>query len=308
MSDLLDEREKRRCEARLKAYQCYILSDRQISAAIAAFETAWNKLQEPTSEDYIVDVRKLINRAVEKLENKFTLRTLPPPGPAEKISKKTILEAADILAAGYMQDHYAYANGQRVHWVEHRFFTSIKSAALRSKRLGDILTDHDVTVHYLADKFKKYCRGLRYHNLRMHVPLTDEQKKKRKSYCDDMLFRLSGNPDYLLDVHWMDECTIWIGKDLISDKLHVWSYRATTEGLAPEPNELFKKGNSFKINLLLVVNARTGCTHVEVLTGTAGITDTQRFSAGMQQVMLQRSLLPPGPKYKVISDTPYNWW
>jgi hypothetical protein len=301
MSDLLDEREKQRCEARLKAYQCYILSDRQISAAMALFEKTWNSLQDPLSDSYTVDVRKLINRAVQKLETLYTLRTLPPPGPPEKITKKIILEAADIVAAGYMQDYYAYVNGQRVHWVEHRFFTTIKQAALHNKRLADILDDHHATVDYLAKKFHKWCKGLRYHNLRFRVPLTVQQMKKRITYCKEMIRVLAHNPDYLLDIHWMDESTIWIGKDLISNKLHVWSYRATTEGVAPEPNELFKKSNSFKINILLVVNARTGCTHAEVLTGTAGITDTQRFTDGMQQVMAQRSLLPGGPRYKVIS-------
>jgi hypothetical protein len=308
MSQLLDEHERRRCEARLKAYQCYILSNRQIAAAMAAFEREWNGLQDPASKDYIIDVRKLINRAVDKLESKFTLRTLTPAGPAQKVAKQIILEAADIVAAGYTEDCYAMVKGFRAHWVEHRFFTSIKQAVLHRQRLKELLDDHNATVQYLAKKFKQHCKGLRYHSLRMRVPLTETQKQQRVTYCQDMLSRLSANPDYLLDIYWMDECTIWVGKDLISDKLHVWSYRASTEGLAPQPNELFRRGSSFKINILLVVNARHGCTHVEVLTGTKGITDTERFSVGMQHVMAQRTLLPGGPKYKVINRRQSNGW
>ena len=302
MSDLLGEREKRRCEARLKAYQCYILNNRQIATAIAAFEKEWNSLQDPTTEDYIVDVRKLITRAVEKLESKFTLRTLAAPGPKEKITKKIILEAADIVAAGYMQDCYAFVNGEPLHFTEHKFFTTIKEAALRNKQLAQILELHHASTKHLAAKFRKYCTGLHYHNLRMRVPLTPKQMQARIKYCIEMLAKLENDPDYLLDIHWMDECTIWIGKDLISDKLHVWSYRHDTEGVSPQPNPLFVRNKSFKINLLLVVNARQGCIHAEVLTGTAGIGQAERFTTGMQQVMLQRCMMLGDPKYKVISS------
>lgn len=302
MSDLLTDQEKRRCEARLKAYQCYILNERQIAAAMTAFEKEWNSVQDPKFGEVFTDVRKLILRAVEKLESKFTLRTLTPPGPAEKITKQIILEAADIVAAGYMQDCYAEVNGKRYHFVEHRFFTSIKQAVLHNKRLADILEKHDTTPKYLAAKFRKHCTGLHYHRLRMRCALTAKQMESRVTYCKEMLRVLELDPDFLRDIHWMDECTIWIGKDLISEKLHVWSYRSDTDGMAPEPNELFKSGKSFKVNLLLVVNARTGCTHAEVLTGTAGIRPADRYTTGMQHVMAQRSMMLGNPTYKVITS------
>lgn len=302
MSEVLTPLEQQRCEARLKAYQCYIHSDADMAAAMLDFERLWNKVQEPGKGFVIADTRKFIKRAVNKLESKFTLRTLTPPGPPEKITKKIILEAADIVAAGYMQDVYVYVNNERHHFTEHKFFTSLQQAVLHDTRLAAILEKHRVSVKYMAAKFRKHCLGLHYHNLRMRVVLTVTQMKLRVKYCQDMLAKLDLNPDYLLDMHWMDECTIWIGQDEISKKLHVWSYRHDDEGLSPEPNELFKRSKSFKINLLLVVNARHGCIHAEFLTGTAGLGPLDRATIGMKQVMLERVLMLGSASYKVISS------
>ena len=61
MSDLLNDQEKRRSEARLKAYQCYILNNRQTAEASAVFEKEWNSLQDPATGYYINAVHKLMN-------------------------------------------------------------------------------------------------------------------------------------------------------------------------------------------------------------------------------------------------------
>lgn len=90
-----------------------------------------------------------------------------------------------------------------------------------------------------------------------------------------------------------------MGRDLISKKLRVWSYRSDTDGQPPEPNPLFAKHHCFKINILLVVNARTGCTHVEVLTGTALPNPAWRDTPGMQATMGQRAMYSRDPRYKV---------
>ena len=87
----------------------------------------------------------------------------------------------------------------------------------------------------MAAKFRKHCPGLHYHNLRMSCALTVTQMESRVTYCKDMLPGLELDPDFLRDMHWMDECTIWIGQDVISEKLHVWSYRSDTDGMHPNP-------------------------------------------------------------------------
>lgn len=65
------------------------------------------------------------------------------------------------------------------------------------------------------------------------------------------------------------------------------------------PNKLFAKQNSFKIHILLVVNGRTGCTHVEVLTGTHGIPQDWRHTDGMRAIMRQRKEERGDAAYKV---------
>jgi len=92
----------------------------------------------------------------------------------------------------------------------------------------------------------------------------------------------------------MDECRIWVGRNL-QGKLMVWSRRGDHEGEPPVPNELLGRHKGFKINLLLVVNARRGVVWVEFLSGTAGMADDERHNPQMQQVMRDRG----GEPYKV---------
>jgi hypothetical protein len=84
--------------------------------------------------------------------------------------------------------------------------------------------------------------------------LSDSVKKQRMDYATDMLFRLKGQPNFLKHVYFMDECRIWVGRNL-QGKVMVWSHRGDFEGELPILNELLGHHKGFKINLLLVVNA-----------------------------------------------------
>lgn len=304
-SDQLTEVEKRRCEARLKAYECYIKHDKQMPAAIAAFEQEWNSQHEGDDDNHYTNVRSFILRAVDKLQTHYTLRTLSPPGPTEKVPAAIVKEAADIVARGHTLECMITKGGNTYVYYEHRYFTSVKQAILHSGQLADIVKEYKVGVKYLLKKFRKYCPDLQYHALYMRDTLKQSVLKERSAYGRNMLTKIDpivGRADYLLDIHWMDECTIWVGKDLIKDRLHVWSYRSKTEGHAPEPNPLFNAGKSFKVNILLVVNGRTGCTHAEILTGTQGIPPDFRHTDGMCDVIKVRKSATPGIdgwKYKV---------
>lgn len=299
MAEELTPQEKQACKARLCGYQCYLENGRDMPAAIAAFNERWNSQFDENSEDYIGDVRKLIKAAVKKLETRFTLRTLKPPGPPEKIPKATIIECGDIIAKGHLQPCSVVRNGVTYEWLEHRYFTSLRDAICRSEALADILEQYDADTSYLRRKLRKHCRGLTYHGVHMRQLLSKKIMQQRVLYGKEMLSLLQADEDMLLDVHWMDECSIWVGKDLIADKLHVWSYRADTEGQPPEPNPLFNKKSSFKISILLVVNGRTGCTHVEVLTGTSRISPVWRHTPGMQATMTTRAMQYGDARYKV---------
>lgn len=289
MSVPVSGRELARCQARKSAYDVYMACGTYMPAAIREFNRTWNAQYDDDDANHISDVRSFINRSVWKANNNFSWRTVPPPGPQEKAPKAVIEQAVEIIAAGYMQQCTLIVGNQQYPYVEHIYYTSLKEARQQSKPLDDLMVEYDMSTEYLRKKLHQYCHALVYHTLRMRRSLTTGTLEERSALGGDMLFRIRGNSDYLLDVHFMDECTIWIGKDLISEKLHVWSYRNTEEGEPPAPNPLFIRGRSFKVNLLLVVSGRNGCDHAEILSGTQGIDPAWRDSEGMQQKMLARN-------------------
>jgi len=296
--DQLSEQKKDKYKARLEAVKCFYQNNESMKAAMDAFKKRWND----TAQQPISDVRSFIKAAKEKLEDLFTLWDVTPGGPKEKVSEEEILVAADILALGYIQLSVVIQGSVVFEYYEHRFFTSIREAILHSEYLANLLDRYDVSSSYLLRKIKKYRKDLTYHTLYMRQPLPQTTINKRIKYSEQMLQRIDpavGRSDYLYDIHWMDECTIHVGKDLIQNKLHVWSYRHDTEGDAPEPNPLFARSKSFKVNILLVVNGRTGCTHVEILTGTEGIPADYRHTQEMQQVVHLRKAAEPDWRYMV---------
>lgn len=295
MSDRLTEYEQRRCEARLTAYNCYVVNRGSMQRAMPQFVRKWNDQEEAGSKHIIKDVRRFIQHSVDKLQQNFTLRTLRPHGANEKVPTEVIRECGEIIAQGYAHLCTITVDGITYQYREHRFFTSLKEAVTHSERLAQVLEQYNINTRYLRKKLRKYCPGLVYHALRMGQTLTKKQMQQRSEYAAEMLRRLRLNPRCLLDIHFMDECTIWIGKDLISNKLHVWSYKADTEGAPPVPNPIFVRSRSFKVNILLVVNGRTGHTYAEFLTGTAGLGPDGRHHAEMNQTVRQL----PGQKYKV---------
>lgn len=56
MSEPLPEAERRKCQARLVAYSCWILSGQVLTKAVAEFNRAWNNAVDKDSVDYIHDV------------------------------------------------------------------------------------------------------------------------------------------------------------------------------------------------------------------------------------------------------------
>lgn len=295
MSHLLTEWEKRRCEARLTAYNCFILNSGRMNLAISQFTRKWNDQEDDDSKHKIRDVRKFIKRAVQKLQDDYTLRTTQPTGAHEKVPADIIIECGQLIAEGYAQLCTVEVDGITYQYRDHRYFTSLKDAITSTPRLAEVMEQYDIKVPYLRRKLHKYCPKLVYHALRMRQPLTKQHLEQRSEYAAEMLRRLRLYPRCLLDIHFMDECTIWVGKDLISNRLHVWSYKAATEGAPPVPNPLFVRGRNFKVNILLVVNGRTGHTYTEFLTGTAGLESAGRHHAEINECVKWL----PGHTYKV---------
>lgn len=290
----LTEAEKTHCESRVTAVQCYWRCDGNLPKAIALFKAQWNKQYDADSEFYIREVRKFITYNVAKLEKRFTLLDIQEGGRPTTVPNEVALECAELLAAGYFQERYAQQGAERIRYLEHCWFTSMRDAVMSTARLQQVLEQYDVTTDHLLRRMHQVDKKLVYGPVQMKGVMPEHAKKKRVFYSVDLLSKLQANPDNLLDVFFMDECRIWIGRDLCG-KLRVWSHRGDMEGEPPEANQFMGRGKGFKTNLLLVVNARHGCVWAELLQGTTGLKPQDRHNAAMRAMMQQRGYQP----YKV---------
>ena len=290
----LEPEEQQQCEARLWGCICYWFCHEQLPAAIELFEETWNKPRGVNHPQFVLNPRHLITYNVAKLQQHFTLRTLKPKGPDHILPDAEAKRCAEILAAGYMQQRYAVDGLSCYTYYEHCYFTSMRDAVMHDSHLQQVLEDYSISLEHLLRRCHAVDPKLVYRHPSMKAVLPDRTKQRRVRYGSDMNFRLSASADLLLDVFWMDECTIWVGRDL-AGKLKVWYHRGDLEGAPPMPNLLMVKGKSFKICLLLVLSARHGCVHAELLSGTTGLQPQDRVTPEMRAVMARRGNVP----YKV---------
>lgn len=291
--------ERQQCEKRKAAYDCYVRCDENLSQATKQFMKVWNAARPKRNHVKESAARKLIQRAVHSMETTFSLRTKVPSGRPPQVPDSVIKQCGTIIAAGHMQDISYVRNGQLLRWGELRYFTSLQEAIDTSAQLKHLMQQHGMTIAYLRKRLHKCVPDLQYHDVYMRQPLPQRLLQARMTYGRQMRDFALPTWHPLLDVHWMDECTIWVGRDLIGQKLRVWSYRGCTEGLQPEQNPWFLKHARLKISLLLVVNGRTGFTYVEVLTGTTGKPVGWRYNQQMQAIMAGRQQLLGDCRYKV---------
>lgn len=290
----MEEQDDKRLQSRCKAVECYWRCQEVMPAAIALFEKEWNSKLDPTDTYYIGDVRGFISYNVAKLQKKFTLWDLKATGRPTTVPDAVAKECADLLAAGYLQKRYAMEPTVTYMYYEHCWFTSMRDAVMQTPKLQQVLEQYDVSADHLLRRMHQVDPQLVYGPLHMKGVLPEATKQQRVFYSQTMLWKLAANPDYLLDVFWMDECRIWVGRDLFG-RLKVWSHRGDMEGEPPEPNPFMGRGKSFKINLLLVVNAWHGCVWAELLSGTTGLAAGSRHNPEMRAVMQLRNNQP----YKV---------
>lgn len=299
MPDVPTGAEKEDCEKRKEAYDCYVRSNNILSQATELFIKVWNAARPKGSWIKKSAARKLIQRAVKSMQTTFSLRTKVPSGPSPRVPDSVIQQCGTIIAAGHMQDCSIVKNGSLYRWGELRYFTSLNDAISNSVQLKQLCQLHGMKVNHLRRRLHDCVPELKYHGVYMRQPLSQKILEARMAYSNRMCNFTSAGWESLLDVHWMDECTIWVGKDLVGQKLCVWSYRGCTEGLQPEANRWFLSHPTLKISLLLVVNGRTGFTYVEVLTGTGGKPGNWRLNPEMQATMVGRHTLLGDYRYKV---------
>jgi hypothetical protein len=281
-------------QARLAAIKAFYGEGGDLQRAVAAFESSWNARHDNTDPWHIRGVRQFISYHVHKLETSFTLLTSQSPGRPHLIPNEEVRRAAEILASGHWVHTSMEVDGRDVEYLHWCRYTSIREAIMHNQHLGALCNQYGVGADYLRRRLHEVDPQLQYGPLPMKDVLSDEVKKQRVDYATDMLYRLQCQPDFLKDVYFMDECRIWVGRNL-QGKVMVWSHRGDFEGEPPIPNELLGHHKGFKINLLLVVNARRGVVWKEFLSGTAGMADDERHNPEMADVMRRRN----GQPYKV---------
>jgi hypothetical protein len=285
-------------QARLCAVKCMFMHNAVLphvpAAAVAMFEEQWSSRFTPGEPGHIRDVSRFMRYNMTKLQTSFTLRNIWGGGHEPKLPDEQARKCAAILAEGYMQTRYIYQPPNYVEYQEHAYFTSIRDAVQRTKVLQDMLDEYEISTDHLLRRCHEVDRHLQWRHLPMKRALPDETLHARVAFGNGMQFRLLTAPQLLLDVFCMDECTIWVGKDLMG-KLRVWCHSGEFEGKPPTPNEWLGRGKPFKISILLVVSARYGCVYFELLTGTKDLKKLGRYNVEWIAIMQQRQDKP----YKV---------
>lgn len=281
-------------QARLAAIKAFYGARGDQQQAVAAFEAGWNTQHGKADPAHIHAVRQFMSYNVNKLETTFTLLSSQSPGRPPTIPDEEVKRAAEILSSGHWVHTFMEVGNREVDYLHWCRYTSIKEAIMRDPYLSDMCAKYGVGADHIRKRLHEVDPQLQYGPLSMKDVLSDVVKKQRLDYARDMLFRLQCSPDFLKDVYFMDECRIWVGRNL-QGKLMVWSHRGDFEGEPPIPNELLGVHQGFKINLLLVVNAREGVVWKEFLSGTAGLADDERHNPEMEEVMRRRG----GEPYKV---------
>lgn len=276
--------------------QCFYANEGKLPDAVRALNEKWNNKFSPGSPEYIEDPYGFIKDNVHKLETRFTLLDIKPSGRPPIFPDGVAKECAVLLSSGYWQTRFTFEGGGPVEHQEWCRFTSLRDAISHLPRLQQVMHDYGVDAQQLLKRMEQVVPQLHYGPVPMKVALSDATKQQRVNYCTNMLHNLRANPDFLLDVYMMDECRIWVGQDLITKRLKVWSMRGDMEGQPPLSNVLFDKNKSFKINLVLVVNPRHGAVWWEYCSGTDCMAAGDRRNPEMSTLLSQKH---DGPIYKV---------
>lgn len=281
-------------QARLAAVKAFYGAGCNSRRAVEAFESGWNAQHGKADPMHISGVRQFINYHVTKLESQYTLLTSQPPGRPPLIPDEEVRRAAEILASGHWVQTSMEVDNKDIEYLHWCRYTSIKEAIMHNQYLSALCTQYNVGADHLRRRLHEVDPDLQYGPLPMKDVLSDSVKQQREQYARDMLHRLQYQPDFLKSVYFMDECRIWVGRNL-QGQVMVWSHRGDFEGEPPVANELLGHHKGFKINLLLVVNAQRGVVWKEFLSGTAGLADDERYNPEMAEVMRRRG----GQPYKV---------
>lgn len=287
MQDNMDEAPDVHLQARLFAVQCMIKHGAQLPKvprlAFSDFQEQWNSQYPRGQPGHVAGVRAFMRYNYTKLLQHFTLLTVRGGGRPFKVPDGVARECARILAQGYMQQRYLMLHDMTVIYVEHVYCTSMKNAVQHSPRLQQVLVQYDVTTQHLLRRCKEADPQLVYKRLPMKRALPDRTVQARMQFGAARLVRLVDEPNLLFDIWYMDECTVWVGRDLVG-KLMVWCHRGALEGEAPQENQWLARGAAFKISFMLVVSARYGHVYSELLTGTKdlGTENLQRFNPEMR--------------------------
>jgi hypothetical protein len=281
----MSERSKTVLQSRLFAVKCMFRYDAVLphvpAAAISMFKEQWNSRFESGQVGHVSAVRQFLSYNSQKLQDSFTLLTIKSSGRPAAVPLDVAKECAKIVGKGYMQKRYLMFPDTCYVYFEHAYFTSIKDAVVHSPRLQQVLEQYKVSRDNLLQRCKTADPRLVYLHPSMKRVVPEHTKQERVVYGGQQLTLLLLEPTMMEDTFLMDECTVWVGKDLFR-KLHIWCFRGDFAGQPPLINKFEGKDQPFKVNFLLVVSARYGCFYFELLTGTEALPAQGRHNPEMR--------------------------
>jgi hypothetical protein len=289
--------DREQLDARVFAVECWYTSGKVMYDAIQHFESGWNEQHERK----ISDVRSFIRNNVEKIEQHHGVGDLGGQGRHVSMPDGVVKQIGAIIAKGHTEDCSFQFDGEEIAYIEGLRFTSLSQAIRESTEIQQLLgrylrrADEEACVKHLLRRLHEVMPRLVYQHLPMKRPLSDVDKKARVRYSDGLLEALEADPNYLDDVYWGDEVSIWLNKHECG-KLMCWFEKHDVHGMPPADNMLCDREGSVRLDVLLVVNARRGLVWVEFLTGTKDLEQDGRHNAQMRECMRLRELSYKGVK------------
>uniref|UniRef100_A0A383W1V5 Uncharacterized protein n=1 Tax=Tetradesmus obliquus TaxID=3088 RepID=A0A383W1V5_TETOB len=192
------------------------------------FHDKWNKHHPPGTSGNVGPsssaVRQFLTYNYSKLQREFTLLDLSGGGHAAALPDAEAKQCASILAAGHLQQQYVLWEDRSILYIEHVYFTSIRDAVRNSPFLQQVCEDHNISLDHLLRRCKEADPDSVYRHLPMKRALAAATTQLRAAFGGQQLSWLGRLPTLLHDTFYMDECTVWVGKDMMG-KLMVWCHK-----------------------------------------------------------------------------------
>jgi len=236
--------DKELLELRQAAVECFILSGKQISPAVALFNSMYPNHGKSTPS-------RFINEAWALYTSTFSLHTQHNQGRPRAVSDEEAAAAVQILWDGYQADGVL------------RYYTSIEAACEHSKPLAAMVKEHKCTPRTLLSAMQRVEPKCRSQVQVVKRPHSEENRRQRQRACEQLG---DWSISRLQRTCWIDAATIWVVPKDMKVFAPPGALLVTTD-----PRHPTHSSKVCKMRFYICVNALVGPVALRFITGTTDL-------------------------------------